>query len=329
MNEMKWPKVSVIVPVYNSAKHLDQCLSSISGQTLRELQIICVNDGSTDNSLDILRTWQQRDPRIEIINIENHGTGYAVNTGICAAFGEYIAEVDADDFVDPDMYESLYAISDGADVVKSGYYSYYSKDRDLPYSLVDKVQSFKPIDLDYRSRLLVFQFQPSFWTAIYRRRFIEDNNLFWNETPGASFQDTSIIFKINALCQKMVWTDTSYYHWRVGEEHSITSTKWPYAVIYEYAVMENFLEEHKELQLPLRYILSRLRFGTYSWNVSRIADEDKLEFVKKAAVDLKRDNDYQDVRYYQEEAWKSYLLWMNEPDRFYEAVRKAEENGQI
>ena len=326
MKKDKKPKVSVIVPVYNGKKHLDECIASICGQTMKELQIICVNDGSTDNSLEILKKWQKADSRIEIINIKNHGTGYAINTGIGAAFGEYIAEVDCDDFVDPDMYEYLYSIADGADVVKSGYYSYYCDGRDYPYSLVDKNQTFRPIDLDYMTRRLVFNFQPSFWTAIYRTEFIEDNHLYWNETPGASFQDTSIIFKINALCRKMVWTDRSFYHWRVGETHSITGTKWPMAVIYEYGVMEEFLNNHEELLLPLRDILSRMRFGTYSWNLTRIKDKDRDEFVKKAAADLQRDNDYQDVRYYTEDAWKNYLIWMKEPDRFLEAVRKAEEN---
>ena len=123
MNKNYIPKVSVIVPVYNGEKHLDECLASICGQTMKELQIICVDDGSTDSSLDILKKWEKKDPRIEIVDIKNHGTGYAINTGIYRAFGEYIAEVDCDDFIDPDMYEYLYKLikRTDADVVSADY----------------------------------------------------------------------------------------------------------------------------------------------------------------------------------------------------------------
>ena len=327
------PKVSVIVPVYNNEDHIDECLQSIVDQTLQDIEIIVINDGSTDRSRHILHNWTKEDSRIQVINQVNKGTGASINYGISIARGEYIAEVDGDDFIDPDMYEYLYSIADGADIVKSGYYSYYEQGRDYPYSLVKEVQRFCPIELDIMSRFLVFSFQPSFWSAIYRREFIWNNNLYWNETPGASFQDTSIIFKMNALCKSMVWTDRSFYHWRVSEPHSITSNKWPYAVIYEYACMENFLEEHIELQLPLRAILSKLRDGTYSWNASRLVGEEQKTFIEKAAADFQRDNDYQDIRFYMDvnrdtgemilERWFRHEAWRKDPDKYYELLNKA------
>ena len=172
----------------------------------------------------------------------------------------------------------------------------------------------------------MFQFQPSFWSGIYRRRFIKDNGLYWNETKGASFQDTSIIFKINALCEKMVITDKSFYHWRCSDSHSITSTKWPMAVLGEYDAMENFLKDHVELQLPLRYILSRMRFGTYIWNYFRISEADRKEFAMRAAEDLARDNDYQDMRYYNARTWQIMTLWATQPELFIKYAKKGEPN---
>lgn len=325
---MDQPKVSIIVPVYNSAKHLEECIESLVNQTLKDIEIIIVDDASTDASWDIIEYWAEKDDRIDVIlHVKNQGTGKSINDGIMVARGEYIAEVDADDFIDPDMYEYLYSLTgDGVDVVKSGYFTYFDKEHDTPLSMVDKVTTLKPISLSYMERLHMFQFQPSFWSGIYRRRFIKDNGLYWNETKGASFQDTSIIFKINALCEKMIITDKSFYHWRCSDSHSITSTKWPMAVLHEYGVIEDFLKDHAELQLPLRYILSRMRFGTYIWNYFRISEADRKEFAMRAAEDLARDNDYQDMRYYDARTWQIVTLWATQPELFIKYAKKGEPN---
>lgn len=112
------PKVSVIIPVYNTEKYLRKCLDSVCNQTLSDIEIICVNDCSPDNSLEILNEYAQKDNRIKVINFEeNKGVSIARNTGIDSATGEFIGFVDADDFVDLDFYEKLYnkATETGAD----------------------------------------------------------------------------------------------------------------------------------------------------------------------------------------------------------------------
>ena len=101
-------KVSIIVPVYNSEKYLKKCIESIQKQTLKDMQIILINDGSTDNSLSICKEYQKRDNRIEVIDKANMGVSSARNTGIEAAIGEYIGFVDADDWIEPEMYENMY-----------------------------------------------------------------------------------------------------------------------------------------------------------------------------------------------------------------------------
>lgn len=99
------PVVSVIVPIYNTEKYLKKCLESIINQTYMDIEIICINDGSTDKSLDILKQYKIRDNRIQIINIKNHGVSFARNLGISRAIGEYIIFVDSDDYIDPHMCE--------------------------------------------------------------------------------------------------------------------------------------------------------------------------------------------------------------------------------
>lgn len=105
---MTHPKVSVIIPVYNLEKYLGRCLGSVRSQTLKDIEIVCINDGSTDRSLDILQEYERVDPRIIIINKENEGQGTARNIGIDAANGEYIGFVDGDDWIEPEMYEKMY-----------------------------------------------------------------------------------------------------------------------------------------------------------------------------------------------------------------------------
>lgn len=101
------PLISIIVPVYNSAKYLPKCLDSILNQTYQNLEIICVNDGSTDNSTNILKTYTKKDPRIKILTQKNSGLSAARNSGIKAATGEYIAFVDSDDQIKPTMLKDM------------------------------------------------------------------------------------------------------------------------------------------------------------------------------------------------------------------------------
>ncbi len=117
-------KVSVIIPIYNAEKYLEYCLDSVTGQTLRDLEIVCVNDGSTDGSSRILEAYAENDSRIRVIHKENGGLVSARKTGVTAATGEYVGYVDSDDWIEPDMYEVLYreAYKNRADLVSCGYF---------------------------------------------------------------------------------------------------------------------------------------------------------------------------------------------------------------
>ena len=101
-------KVTVIVPVYNNESYIRECLGSIMKQTMKELEILVVNDGSTDGTLDIIQELVEKDSRIIIYDMQNSGYGKAVNLGISHAQGEYIGIVESDDYIAPEMYEELY-----------------------------------------------------------------------------------------------------------------------------------------------------------------------------------------------------------------------------
>ena len=119
-------KVSIIVPIYNVEQYLVECMESIVHQTLKDIEIICVNDGSTDNSLKIIQDYAQKDNRIVIIDKQNEGYGKGMNDGLDKATGEYVGIVEPDDFIDEDMFFQLYTIAkqNDCEVVKSCWYNY-------------------------------------------------------------------------------------------------------------------------------------------------------------------------------------------------------------
>ena len=142
--------VSIIMPIYNAERFLHQSLGSVVDQTLKNIEIICVNDGSTDSSLSMMKQYAAEDKRIRIIDKANGGYGQSMNCGLRIAKGEYIGILEPDDFMSKDMLETLYNIAkkNNADVVKSNYFEYKTKDNSnnflevlegLPYDEITSV----------------------------------------------------------------------------------------------------------------------------------------------------------------------------------------------
>jgi glycosyltransferase involved in cell wall biosynthesis len=168
------PLISVIVPVYNAEKYLPKCIESIQNQTYRNLEIILVNDGSTDNSLAICYQYSEKDKRIIVITQENKGVSSARNSGLDIATGDYIGFVDSDDYIAPDMYEQLLSacLENDADISECGYYIVSESDKiisssSLKNGIVDgKYESSKAYVLRENTTPLV-------WNKLYRRRILE------------------------------------------------------------------------------------------------------------------------------------------------------------
>ena len=148
-------KVSIVVPIYNVENYLDECLNSIANQTLKEIEIICVDDGSKDDSLNIAKKWQRKDKRFIVITKENSGYGNTMNVGIDAAHGEYLGIVESDDYVDKHMFEVLYsaAVNNDLDVVKSDYVTF--KTRKNAYATEYEIFSGDPKYSDMITRSIV------------------------------------------------------------------------------------------------------------------------------------------------------------------------------
>lgn len=173
------PKVSIIVPVYNVEKYLSQCLKSICRQTLEDIEIICVNDGSTDNSLQIIERYQKTDERIKCVTKGNAGYGNTMNRGIELATGEYVAIVEADDYIEPDTYTFLYDIAKrfDLDVVKADYFTFYGDARQNEYIMTCTDDSYYYKVIGCEKNPIIFEFRMNTWTGIYKKDFLKKKGL--------------------------------------------------------------------------------------------------------------------------------------------------------
>lgn len=220
MNMSISPKVSVIVPVYNREQYLRQCVDSICMQTLRDIEIILVDDGSTDGSANICDEYAGKDLRVRVVHKQNAGMGAAYNTGIAAARGEYIGFVESDDWIEPEMYEKLYtkAIEEDVDIVKSLFTRVEGEQRRM------KNQYGNPYGSQVFHRRIenVLENAPtlayghySTWSAIYRRQFLRDFGILWPERPGGSMSDIDFHWRTYTQVRSFYLLAASYYNYRL------------------------------------------------------------------------------------------------------------------
>lgn len=337
---MSTPKVSIVIPCYNVEKYLHQCLDSVVNQTLRDLEIICVNDGSTDSTLSIIQEYAEKDSRFKIIDKPNAGYGDSMNRGFDLATGEYIGIIESDDYADLDMFEKLYtcAKEHDLDAVKSGFYYYYSKEeeKNIPNPIASKVTSqrtFCPLK-DFKSKMEMVEFfsiKPTIWSAIYRKDFIRNNKIRFNVTPGASFQDTSFNFQVWALAKRVRLMEECFLHYRQDNEaSSINNPGKVYCVCDEYDVIEKFLQEHPLIRGELEPIMVRIKFDTYCWNYERLSENLQAEFILRFQKDYKRHNKDGVLlkQYFEWYKWSRVHQIMEDPERYHE-IRVKIKNGEL
>ena len=275
----------MLIPIYNVEKYLHQCLDSIVNQTLHEIQIICLNDGSTDDSPKIINEYANRDPRIKVINKKNSGYGDSMNRGLAAARGEYIGIVESDDFIELDAFEKLYNLAKeyDADVVRGNYY-HFKDGKNKKYKYINIGDTHKLVD-PAKTPWIFYQ-APAIWSAIYKLDFIKENNISFLPTPGASYQDTGFNFKVWASTQKAVFTEATFLHYRLdNESSSVNNPGKVFNVCNEYAEIEKYLKKNN-LYERFKKILQATKFGAYYWNIYRLSPKLRGDFVDKIRVEF-------------------------------------------
>lgn len=216
---MTGPLVSIVIPIYNVEKYLEECFDAVVGQTYKNIEIIMVNDGSTDESGIIADTLAQNDARTVVIHKENGGLSDARNTGMRLAKGKYVTFIDSDDYVDIRFIEKLLESAEkmGADIVQCD----NSRDADRLGG-----GAGRPVSLSGRDafvELMKFKIvSPTAWGKLYRLSLFRDNNL---EFPvGRLHEDTAILYKLVYFANKVVCLDKILYYYRVNNNSITTSS---------------------------------------------------------------------------------------------------------
>lgn len=216
-------KLSIIVPVYNVEKYLPKCLESLIKQTLKDIEIICVNDGSMDNSLAILKEFASKDSRIKIIDNQHQGVAKTRNTGIEQSTGEYIGFVDSDDYIDIDFFEKLYnsATKSNSDIAIASilkhknffniYNAKYTKE-ETAITIQDKIKLCED-----KKHFFFYA-----WNKIYHSGFIKENNIKFSE--GQIYEDVMFAIKALYYSNKIISVYGTKYHY-IEHENSLTKYK--------------------------------------------------------------------------------------------------------
>lgn len=209
------PKISVIIPVYNVEPYLRQCLDSVINQTLKEIEIICVDDGSTDNSLSILKEYAQKDNRITVLSQVNSGVGFSRNEGIDRAKGEYIAFMDPDDYYPNDqVLKMLWVNANKHNVtICGGSLELYNEENDHVIFKTDKFNKFENDGLlSYED----FQYSYGFQRYIYETNFIRKNKIYFPYYKR--FQDPPFMVKAFALAKEFYVVKDYVYCYRMSHK---------------------------------------------------------------------------------------------------------------
>lgn len=214
------PKVSIVVPIYNVEKYLNECVDSILSQTLTDVEVILVDDGSPDNCGKIIDEYAKKDSRVIPVHQKNSGYSAAVNKGIDMARGEYVGIIESDDWIESDMYKALYddAKKNDADVTKSLFY-YYNPTLEEEYRDVIWKNPCQ-VDLRYAPNHpftavewpKIVGFHASIWSSIYRADFIKKIKI--PETAGASYQDFPFMIEVMTKAKRITVVKKAFLHWR-------------------------------------------------------------------------------------------------------------------
>ena len=328
------PSISVLVPVYNVENYLRQCLDSLQNQTFKDFEIICINDGSTDASREIIQEYINKDSRFSVIDKNNSGYGTSMNRGLKKAQGKYIAILESDDFFEPFALEKLYEAAEkyNAQVVKADFWLYWSqpKEHKKAFGIIAKKMAGRLVNPQVEHD--IFYKKPSIWSGIYQREWLEQNNIDFLETPGASYQDAAFNFKVWVSAERAVFLTTPILFYRQdNEQSSVNSPTKVFCVCDEYAEMDRYLKKNPEKYERFKYVKQRMKINSYLWNYDRLSPELRKQFLIRMTEEFKADEqaglfDWSALEYFEEVNVRAIL---NSPEAFVEGREKLAKPGKI
>ena len=299
----KQPKVSVIIPVYNTEQFLRECLDSVVNQTLRDIEIICVDDGSTDGSLAILREYEARDKRVRVLTQQNINAGAARNHGLRYAEGEYLSFLDADDFFEPDMLETAFdrATEYQADIIVFRSDDYYSEDLHVPIQYAVRRKNlpigdcFAGVEIE---RDLFGSFVGWTWDKLFSARFIRESGLKFQIQRTTN--DLLFTYAALAKAERIAVMDQILTHHRRGVKTSLESTReksWYCSVNALLALKAQLSEWGLYTRFEQDFVNYSLSFTLWNLDTLRIPEKKMYQYMLRTTwYDqlnvLGRDRDY-------------------------------------
>lgn len=321
-------KVSIIVPIYGVEKYLHQCVDSILAQTLKDIEIILVDDGSKDKCPQIVDEYAKKDNRIVAIHQPNGGYGRAVNHGLKVATGEYIGIVESDDWIEPDAFEILYnaAKKNKADMVKADYV-FFDNDTNIethssPMSISEKLKEviFCPTE---KNPDIIWNGHPSIWACLYSHKMLQNNKIKFMETSGASFQDMGFKIKTFAVSKRFYYLPKVILHYRKHANNSDKNNSKVFSVCDVHNDVNNWLSENRPDLKNLNQILNRCWFSNYLWNLKRLSGIPKKDFHKHFSYECKKVYDLKGFKkvYFNDKEWLKLLSIIHPYNPIYPILR--------
>lgn len=325
------PKVSVLVPVYNVEKYLHECIDSILVQTLADIEVICIDDGSTDRSGSILDEYAAKDSRIRVFHIANGGVGHAMNLAMDNAVGEYIGIVESDDYISNRMYERLYetAKETGCDIVKANYDSF----RDIEGTRRFITHNLLWTDKSNYNKLLnpvnvpnIFLYNMYNWAGIIKRDFLLKYGIRHNETPGAAYQDHGVFLQAYTLADRIYYLRDSLYRYRKDNPNSsIHNPNLVFRMCDEFVFAENALKRFPERLDMVRYQFYGRWYVSCAWSLMKAAPQFRGDIADRLRGDLSERIIEEEIdRLYIEDNKKEelHILW-RDPNEYVDYIEQS------
>lgn len=255
--------ISIIIPAYNTAAYMDKCLASVSAQSITDLEIIVVNDGSSDATPLLCNAWAEKDPRIRVIHTENKGVAEARNTGLREARADFVGFVDSDDWIEPDMYETLYASiqHQHADISICSVLNEASNGRLRHYQSYEKKERIWEDEQALHELLRGKHLKSYLCNMLFRKSLFKDLAF----QAGRVFEDLGMLYKVFSRAHRVAHTGKSSYHY-VQRAESILNAQYPQkeidyfnvnAEIYEFVAQSDKLSPADKASI-LRQVILRL-----------------------------------------------------------------------
>lgn len=293
---MKDIKISVLIYVLNDQSHIEKCVRSVMAQSLQELEILLIDGGSTDKTLEKIGQLQEEDERIQLIKSEA-GVGFQFNTGLQAARGKYVGICESDDYLLPDMYERQYEVAERyrLDVLKANVLRFCENSDGDEYSFLFSLSMDRTLyDVllypQEDSRFLRLGIN-GFWSGLYRRQFLAENTLLMNETKGASYQDITFSFMTELYARRAYVMSDAFYCYRMDNPNSSVNNPRKISLLgTEYGLLKDQLKQ-RGLWERNKEIYWKWRTGSSFWFYDNLGDVMKAEYLSMLYQDIRAELD--------------------------------------